>query len=189
MALIHDETSRQIIDIVKKLVLTKELHKITVRDVLHELQLTNRVFYNRFHNIDEVFAIIYRESIEKVRESLLTPWDGVNDFGEHLETIAMQTLRLIFESRRTLSPFLFDNNNVSSDNFVWWNQEIQKLLQTGKQVGYLRDDLEDDAISYSIWCFIRGFGADAMARSLPEEEALRLFACGLRGFLHGICRT
>ena len=74
MEMIRDEICDQIILSAKRIAQQKSAGKITVRDILNDLQLTNRVFYNRFHNIDEVLGILYEETVRKVRERLSTPW-------------------------------------------------------------------------------------------------------------------
>ena len=56
----------------------------------------------------------------------------------------------------------------------------------GQREGQFAPDLDTDSLSYAIWCFIRGFNADAMARNLSKEEALRRFDYGFGIFLKGI---
>ena len=55
-----------------------------------------------------------------------------------------------------------------------------------EKIGYFREELDEDAVSYSIWCFIRGFAADAIARKLPRETAVNQFAYGFGCFLKGL---
>ena len=50
--LIWDEVSEEILSCAERLARQKHTQKLTVRDVLREMDITNRVFYNRFHNID-----------------------------------------------------------------------------------------------------------------------------------------
>ena len=49
--LITDEMSFKIIETTENLVTTNGARNINVRQILKELEITNRVFYNRFHNI------------------------------------------------------------------------------------------------------------------------------------------
>lgn len=65
-------------------------------------------------------------------------------------------------------------------------QEIKKLIALGQQHGQIREDLDGEMLSYAVWCFIRGFNADAMARNLSREEALTRFDYGFGIFLEGI---
>ena len=78
--LIFDEMSEKIIDAVSYLVTTEGAHKVNVRKILKHLGITNRVFYNRFHNIDEVLKIISDNSIFEVRKSLQFHFDESKDF-------------------------------------------------------------------------------------------------------------
>ena len=57
--LINDEMSQKIIEHTESLVTLHGSRCITVRKILSEMGITNRVFYNRFHNIDQVLEIVY----------------------------------------------------------------------------------------------------------------------------------
>ena len=56
--LIYDEMSEKIIEAVSHIATTDGVHSVNVRKVLKHLEISNRVFYNRFHNIEEVLNII-----------------------------------------------------------------------------------------------------------------------------------
>ena len=55
--LITDAMSEKIIETAEKIATTDGASTLTVRRILKELGITNRVFYNRFRNIDEVLAM------------------------------------------------------------------------------------------------------------------------------------
>ena len=186
MELIQDELSLRIIESAKKIAKEKGIGKITVRDILKDLELTNRVFYNRFHNINEVLEVIYNDAISKVRESLAISWDECSDFWQHIQMVAERTLIFSYESRSNMSAYIFELDSVANDNFNWWQQEIRKLILLGKKHHHISENLDEIAISYSIWCFIRGFNADAIARHLPREDALAQFRYGFSCFMNGI---
>lgn len=186
MEMIKDELCDDIIEAVRKLTKDKDASKITVRDVLKELDITNRVFYNRFHNIDEVFELIYSDTVNKVRESLAIPYEKNTDFGEHIITVATRTLILTYESRQYMSQYIFEADSTKNSNFDWWSNEIKQLIKAGEDMNYLKSDIDADAVCYSIWCFIRGFNADALARNLPQDEAIRLFKIGFGCLIDGI---
>ena len=59
--LIWDVVSEEILACAERLAKQKHTQKLTVRDVLREMDITNRVFYNRFHNIDEVLELVYQK--------------------------------------------------------------------------------------------------------------------------------
>ena len=72
--LIKDETSKKIIAAAEKI--ATESGEVTVRKILRELGVTNRVFYNRFHNVDEVLEIVYTNTISRIRESMSVEYYG-----------------------------------------------------------------------------------------------------------------
>ena len=83
------------------------------------------------------------------------------------------------------SQYVFESDSVSQDNYAWWKAEIQKLMEFAKSRGYIRD-VDTDIMSYAIWCFIRGFNADALGRQLPVEEAARSFQYSFNILLDGL---
>ena len=70
--LISDEMSEKILEAAENIVMTCGAGTLKVRKILTTLNITNRVFYNRFHNIDEVLAIVYENTTLKIRESILS---------------------------------------------------------------------------------------------------------------------
>ena len=62
--LIVDEMSQKIIDVASYLATTEGAHNVNVRKILNHLGITNRVFYNRFHNIEEVLNIIPEKNLQ-----------------------------------------------------------------------------------------------------------------------------
>ncbi len=171
--LIYDDMSERIIDIVEGIVLSSGADNITVRQVLKELKLTNRVFYNRFRNIDDVFDIVYKKTTMKMRESI-TGFDPDGDFFEQISNIVESTLLVSYDTKKNFSNYVFKNDSISNQNYEWWTKEIKKLLEFGILHGYFKH-LDTDSMSYAIWCFIRGYNADALARNLPREETASNF--------------
>ena len=47
-------------------------------------------------------------------------------------------------------------------------------------------NIDSDMLSYSIWCFCRGFNADAVGRRLSKEDAIKNFKFGFGCILDGI---
>lgn len=186
LVMIQDDISEQIVASVGKLARQHSADTITVRDVLKDLKITNRVFYNRFHNIDEILEILYRDMVHKVRQSLALPWQDGTDFFEYVQMVAAQTLILSYTHKENLSQYIFEVDSASDANYQWWDQEIKKLIAIGQEQKLVRKDLDADMLSYSIWCFIRGFNADAMARNLTREEAETRFHYGFGIILDGL---
>jgi len=180
--LISDEMSEKIIETAERLVTSKGAHNVTVRKILQELGITNRVFYNRFHNIGDVLEIVYRRIILEIRESAVISFEPERDFFEQVILIIEKTLMLSYELKREFYQFVFENDSVLEENFDWWTKEIEKIIDYAKSIGYVKKDINSKIMSYSIWCFVKGFNADAVARNLPKEEAAEYFRYSM-GFL------
>lgn len=172
--LISDEMSLKIIDVAEKYAMASGAENITVRVILKELGITNRVFYNRFHNIDEVLNIVYEKTILKLRENILSSFDPEGDFFAQVIDIMTNTLIMSYKKKMQFNLYVFESDSRNDRNYEWWKGEIINLLEFGRMRGYIKD-VDSDAFSYSVWCFIRGFNADALMREIPIDEAVRIF--------------
>lgn len=183
--LISDEMSQQIIDTVEEMALSSGEKNVNVRKVLQALGITNRVFYNRFHNIDEVLEIVYEKTVLKIRKSIIAKFDPEGDFFQQVLTIVANTLIMSYENKMNLNQFVFESDSLSYDNYHWWMEEIKKLIEFGKARKLIKE-VDSEAVSYAIWCFIRGYNADAIGRKLPKEEAVEKFKYSFRILLDGM---
>ncbi len=183
-ALISDEMSQKIIDTAAVMLTEQGAADITVRKILQKMNITNRVFYNRFHNIDEVLEIVYGNTILKIRECL-RKFDPQNDFFEQATDIVADTLIMSYDNKMRFADYVFRSDSISEENFTWWKSEIKKLLVYAKENGLIRD-VDSDILSYSIWCFCRGYNADAVGRKLPKDEAVANFKYSFGIFLDGL---
>ncbi len=183
--LIYDEMSEQIIEATERLTLVEKAHDINVRKILKHLGITNRVFYNRFHNIQEVLDIISERSILKVRESLKFHFDEEKDFFEQIMDEVEKTLIISYETRMNFAHYVFENDSVTDSNYQWWIEEIKKILNYAIEKGYVKK-VDTDMTSYAIWCFIRGFNADAIGRKLSLNEAIKRYRYGFKFILDGL---
>lgn len=184
-ALISDGMSQKIIETAEQLVLSSGPETLTVRRILQTLGITNRVFYNRFHNIAEVLDIVYRNTALKIRESVAAGFDPEGDFFAQVIDIVVNTLVMSYETKMNFYQYVFASDSVSPGNYEWWKGEIRKLIEFGKSRGHLRD-VDSDIMSYAIWCFIRGYNADALGRKLPRETAIRNFRYSFGVLLDGM---
>ena len=183
--LICDEMSEKIIETAALIVTKEGAHNVNVRKILKSLEITNRVFYNRFHNIEEVLNIVSENSIQEVRKSLKFHFDENRDFFEQIMDEVEKTLIVSYETRMNFAHYVFENDSVSESNYNWWMQEIKKILKYAMDKGYIIEvDLEKT--SYAIWCFIRGFNTDAIGRKLPLWEALEKYRYGFKFILKGL---
>ena len=183
--LIRDAMSETIITTVETMVMESGAHGITVRRVLARLGISNRVFYNRFHNIEEVLDIVYKNTVIKIRESLSATLDSEKDFFENVMDIVTRTLLVSYDTKMQFNQYIFESDSHSKSNYSWWMSEIKKLIDYAKEKKYIKD-VDSDVMSYAIWCFCRGYNADAVARNLPREEAVRRFRYSFSFLLDGL---
>ena len=183
--LIHDAMSETIITTVENMVMESGAHNITVRKVLTELGISNRVFYNRFRNIEEVLEIVYKNTIIKIRESLTETIDAKKDFFENVMDIVISTLIVSYDTKMKFNQYIFENDSHSQSNYIWWMSEIKKLIDYAKENGFIKD-VDSDVMSYAIWCFCRGYNADAVGRHLPMDIAVQNFRYSFSILLDGM---
>ncbi len=183
--LITDEMSKIITGVVERMATEDGAHTVTVRRVLDELGITNRVFYNRFHNIDEVLQIIYKRAVLRMQKSIKTEFDDSRDFFEYVMEVAVNTLVNTYDIKMQFSRYMFEHDSLTENNRIWWSNEIKKLISFAKS-NLLIKDVDEDTLSYTIWCFCRGFNADAVSRNLSKEDAVRYFKFGFGCFLEGL---
>lgn len=183
---IRDEMAEKIIETAEHLATTEGANTLTVRKILQTLNITNRVFYNRFHNIEEVLEIIYRNMIVKIRASI-TPeqTDSAADFFEHVIDVVTRSLIMSYENKMAFNQYIFENDSHSQSNYAWWHTEIKKLIDYAKEKKYIKE-IDSDAMSYAIWCFCRGYNADAVGRNLPVDVAVRNFRYSFGVLLDGM---
>lgn len=183
--LIHDEMSQKIIDTAEQIAVRDGADSVTVRKVLQALKITNRVFYNRFRNIDEVLSVVYRNTVLKIRESIFVKFDPEKDFFEQVTDIVANTLVMSYENKMNLNQFVFETDSASDNNYEWWKEQIKKIIEFAKIRGFVKN-VDSDIMSYSIWCFIRGYNADALGRKVPRDVAVKNFKYSFRILLDGM---
>ena len=182
--LIVDEMSQTIVNTVENMVTAHGAANLNVRKVLIELGITNRVFYNRFHNIDEVLSIVYKNTVQKIHECI-ADFDPNKDFYEQAVNFVASTLEMSYDTKMKFNQYVFESDSISTANYQWWMGEIKKLLNFAVENGLMRE-IDSDKVSYAIWCFCRGFNADAVARGLPRDEAVESFKYSFGIFLDGL---
>lgn len=189
MQRIHDEMREKIVEETARLALSEGAGEVTVRKIIRALGVTNRVFYNRFANVDEVLSIVYQDMAVRMRESVLTRFDPKGDFFGQITEMAAQTLRLSYRLKLGMNQYVFMQDSASPENFLWWKERIRSLIELGKENALVKKSLDGEAMSYAIWCFIRGYNTDAFARELPEEEAVAGFRYSFGVLLDGMKAT
>jgi AcrR family transcriptional regulator len=183
--LICDEMSQKILDTAEELVKDYGRTGLTVRRILQRLGITNRVFYNRFHNVEEVMEILYVNTIVRIRESISCGIDPNADFFEQVIEIVAKTLDASYDYKKKFNDYCFQSDSLSTSNFQWWKNEIKGMIEYGIGRGLLKP-VDAEGLSYAVWCFCRGYNADAVSRNLPKEEAIENFKYCFGIFLDGM---
>lgn len=183
--LISDEMSKRIVETAESIVTSQGAHVLTVRKILTTLGITNRVFYNRFHNIDDVLNVVYKNTIMKIRATLTSQLDSEKDFFEQVIDLVEKSLVISYETKMQFNHYVFENDSVSDSNYEWWTSEIKKIIEYAMERNLIKV-VDSEIMSYSIWCFCRGFNADAVGRNLPKEEAIKRFRYSFSFLLEGL---
>jgi len=183
--MIVDEMSNKIIKTAEGIVTLQGRNALTVRKILQELGITNRVFYNRFRNIDQVLEVVYENTTLKMRESMVEEPDGAKDFFEYVTNIVEKTLVMSYDTKMQFNQYVFENDSVSNGNYEWWTAEIKKLLDYAMKKGYIKK-VDSEVLSYSLWCFCRGYNADAVGRNIPKDVAVKNFRYSFGIILEGL---
>lgn len=183
---IRDEMSEKIIEVAEQLATTEGAGTLTVRKILQTMEITNRVFYNRFRNIEEVLEIIYSNMVVKIRKSI-TPeqTNSAEEFFQHVIDVVTRALVMSYENKMQFNQYVFENDSHSQSNYNWWYTEIRKLIDYAKERQYIKN-IDSDAMSYAIWCFCRGYNADAVGRHLPMDLAVQNFRYSFSILLDGM---
>ena len=182
---IQDALSEQIVQIVARLAAEEGAHKVTAKQVINELGMANRVFYNRFSNIDEVLRIVYARSVAQTREAVVPDFTDKQSFIRFCMDAAEHVMISTYEMKMCFSRYVFEHDSLTEENRLWWKQHIIRNYESAHQKGYVKT-ADTEALCYAIWCFCRGYYADIAARELQKEEAVRLFRFGFRCLLDGI---
>ncbi len=183
--MICDEMSKSIINTAEALAMEYGSDNVNVRRILQTLGITNRVFYNRFHNVTEVLDIVYENIVERIRESITSKFDPDGDFFKQVIDIVSNTLVMSYEIKKNFNSYVFETDSLTSSNYEWWKAQIGTLVKFGISHGYLKE-LDTEAMSYAIWCFIRGYNADALGRRIPMDAALADFKYSFGVLLDGM---
>ena len=183
--LICDEMTERIVQVAAQIATEEGTDAITVRRLLGELGITNRVFYNRFHNAEEVLEAVHRSMSEQIRRDILPAYDEQRDFFEYVMDVVEKSLVISYETKMRFNPFAFETDSTSDANYEWWTGEIRRLIDYAVAHGLIRQ-VDPAVMSYSIWCFCRGYNADAVVRGLPRDEAVRNFRYSFGYLLEGM---
>lgn len=182
---IHDDISEQIVSIVARIAENEGAHKVTVRKIISELGVTNRVFYNRFANCDEVLRIVYRRAVENMRENIKPEFHDLESFLQFCTQTAVEVLVQTYDVKMQFRCYVFEHDSLTEENRQWWYKNIRKYYQYALENGFAKE-VDVDALCYAIWCFCRGYQAEAVMGQRSKEEMIRYFTFGFSCLLNGL---
>lgn len=186
--LISDDMSDEIVRVATRLAAENGAHTVTVSRILSELDITNRVFYNRFHNIGEVLEIVYKNAVYKMREAVKYEYDGEQGFFDYIMEVAVKVLEDTYDVKKQFSRYMFEHDSLTEANYIWWAEEIKKLIDYAKE-NNLIGNVNPEKLSYSIWCFCRGYNTDAVSRKFSRNEAVEYFKYGFGCLIKGVIES
>ena len=169
--IIKDDISNKIIETAAIIIQTEGINSVNVSKIIKRLGVSNRVFYNRFNNLEEVLEEVYNKIMIKIREKLNPQYDGKQNFFEYVLDLVENSLMLSYELKQQLNLYIFGNDSISQHNYEWYLDRIKKLIEYAKEKDLIKD-VDSDVISYTIWCAIRGYNADAVMR-FEKDEAIK----------------
>ena len=122
-----------------------------------------------------------------MRESVSAKVEGKSkeDFFEYINDILANVLIISYDTKKSFTQYVFDSDSISQSNYEWWLCEIKHIVEYGKVQGYIKD-VDSDVLSYAIWCFCRGYNADAVGRKIPKEKAVENFKYSFSLLFEGI---
>ena len=185
--IIKDSVSDEIIELTEDLVIKQGVKTLNVRMLMNKMGKSTRVFYNRFRNIEEVLNIVYKKVVIKMRDNLrnVASESRDTDYFAYVEKLIVLCMEDTYDLKNQFSQYAFEHDSLSKNNYEWWIKKIKGLVKFGISNGYIRDDLDVDAISYFLWCLCRGCNADAVMRNISKEDAVRSLKAGFACFLEG----
>ena len=185
MEYIRDEISEQIIGTAAALVREEGAHQVNVRKIIGRLGVTNRVFYNRFKNCDEVLRIVYARAVENMHQITEPEYHDRGSFIEACLTSGCEVLLQTYDVKMQFSRYVFEHDSLTEQNRLWWAERTKRVYRAALAQGYVKE-IDVDAFCLAIWCMSRGFYADAAARGLTKEETLANFREGFRFLIESV---
>lgn len=182
--IINDDMSVKIVDAAEQIIIEHGIEYLNVSKILKLLSITNRVFYNRFNNIQEVLNEVYNRVVTQKRELISVEYQDGEDFFEYVTNIAINFVTLAYDVQDKFNYFIFGSDVFTQQNYEWYLNRIKELIALGRSKNLLKD-FDDDAMSYYIWCSCRGFNTDIVMR-MPKETAVEIFKESFKFLLKGI---
>ncbi|MGM9551018.1 MAG: TetR/AcrR family transcriptional regulator [Clostridia bacterium] len=184
--LIKDHISEEIISLCEDIVLKEGTKNINVRRVITAMGVTNRVFYNRFHNIEEVLECIYYKNMVTMQHSLSSEKNIEEDFFGYVTDVALNALLNTYDVKQRFCQYMFEFESYTNTYCNWWIEKIKDVIETAKRTEQIKKDIDSEMLSYALWCFLHGFNTDAVNRNVPKSDAVKSLKFGLECLFYGV---
>lgn len=172
---IEDETTKRIIETATAIAQQDGMEKLSVKRILEEMNVSNRVFYNRFRNIEDVIEVMYHEFVGNLRGRIELEKLAEDDhYYETLLELAVSVVRKMYHDDIHFRMRLLSYETSKASNRSWWLEQIEAILKDGVKRGLLKP-MNEQAVSYGIWCFCLGYHKEALGQQVSEEEAIAGF--------------
>ncbi|MBE7042550.1 MAG: TetR/AcrR family transcriptional regulator [Ruminococcaceae bacterium] len=183
---IEDETTVTIIRVAKEIAQKEGIEQLSVKRILTEMKVSNRVFYNRFRNIEDVIELLYEQAVNSFRGIIdLSLLEQSENYYETLENLAVNVVRCLYQNNIHFRARLLTYEASKDNNRNWWITQIQDILRNGVERGLLRP-MDELAVARGIWCFCLGFHKEALGNSVSEQDAISSFRASFSIFISGM---
>lgn len=167
-----------------------------VDQVLKQTQLQKGAFYHHFRSKTDLGYAVVEEEIKELMETVwLTPIaemdDPVSDIPKMLESMSQRTTALMKEHGCPLNNLAQEMSKLDDGfrqridaSFDLWISTLRKKMDQAKEKGYIRNDLDSNAVSRFIIAAIEG----CISISKVEKSTEQFEACHsqLSAYLQGL---
>lgn len=183
---IEDDTTKAIVKTAGIIAQREGLDQLSVKRILSEMKVSNRVFYNRFRNIEDLIEVMYHEFVGTLRGQI-NPQQlaDTEHYYDKLLELAVGVVQKMYRNHIHFRLRLLSYETSKESNRNWWLEQIQKILEDGVSRGLLKP-MNEQAVSYGVWCFCLGFHKDALGKNVSEEEAISAFRESFSYFIEGM---
>lgn len=181
---IEDEISLRIIDTAMEIATQDGIANLSVSKIINRMGVTNRVFYNRFKDLDDVIHAVYDKVVLHLRSCFDKGYDGSQDLCEYIMEIAVLLLEKTYETKLHFAGYLYNYDSFLEENRKWWIDHIVPLIDLGIEKGIFKE-VNSLHLAYSIWSYSRGFNATSIGNALSHDEAIAAFKLGFKCFMDG----
>lgn len=183
---IKDKTAKSILRTAVIIAQREGLEQLSVKRILSEMKISNRVFYNRFRNIDDVIEVMYCEFVGFLREKIsLEYFSDTEHYYDTMLDLATDVVKKMYGNDIHFRLRLLSYETSKENNRAWWLNQIQEILRDGIKRGLLKP-MDEYAVSCGIWCFCLGFHKEALGSQISEEQAISAFRQSFSCLIDGI---